>query len=130
MIDPAVLKRDKQYNRAAIGGYVLAIILTVAVGAVALPDIGWLERRGTATYWLIMTPAAVWLIALASFSRWAIALLPFVLVGAPVSLAGLALTHLPGDRGTLLLYFIVVGLAAVIGLASLGWLKKSAAGRP
>jgi len=94
MIDPAVLKRDKQYNRAAIGGYVLAIILTVAVGAVVLPDIGWLERRGTATYWLTMTPAAVWLIALASFSRWAIALLPFVLVGAPVSLAGLALIYL------------------------------------
>lgn len=125
MIDPSKLKHDKYYNRAAIGGYLLAIMVTVAIGAATLPTVGWVERRGTAMYWLSMLPTAAWLIALAGLSGWAIRLLPFVLGGAPVVLAGLVLAHLPDDRTKLVAYSLAVAIAAAVSLASLRWLKQS-----
>jgi hypothetical protein len=128
MIDPVKLKHDKHYNRAAIGGYLLAIMVTVAVGAATLPSVGWVERRGTAIYWLSMLPTAAWLIALAGFSRWAIMLLPFIVGGAPVVMAGLVLTHLPNERTELVVYSLAVAIAAVISVASLRWLKQSGVG--
>ena len=125
MINPSKLKHDKLFNRAAITGYAFAILLTVAIGVVFLPKTGWLERRGTASYWLTMLPAAVWSIALVSFSRWAIFLLPFVLGGTPLILAALMLGHLPADNRTLFTYMTIVFVTAVLGAMSLCWLRNS-----
>ena len=125
--DRQSLRRDRAANLAVLAGMASGIAVTVAVISMAVPQ-GHTAARGDPRYWLLMLPVAIWAWSAVDFARWAVRLLPLVLVGTPLVAAGLAL-GLPGmDRVDRITWWVVTAIALACGIAGWRWRRRSGLG--
>lgn len=126
-IDPKALKRDRPFNFAFLAGLACALVLSVSILMVRWPaGAGWMQQRGSPGYWLAMLPAAIWVWSISSYARWAVAMLPVVLVGTPVAFAALALAGVPvADAATGDLWWWAAGITLVPTALGLRWCRLS-----
>lgn len=123
-VDRNVLRRDKFFTFAFVAGLICALVLTVCLAGLRWPSgAGWMQQRSTLGYWLTMLPAAIWVWSLTAYARWSIAFLPVVLIGTPITLAAVALTHssAPGAQG----YWITAAVMLLPALLGLYWCRRS-----
>ena len=125
--DRQSLRRDRAANLAVLAGIASGIAVTVAVISMAVPQ-GYTAARGDPRYWLLMLPVAIWAWSAVDFARWAVRLLPVVLVGTPLVAAALAL-GLPGmDRVDRITWWVVTAIALACGIAGWRWRRRSGLG--